>query len=589
MRLRRSDNQPQPTDPGLDKVRRLIADRLVTPVYQPIVDLHRLEIAGREALARPAAESGFKSPAEYFDEIERVGLVWEGEKVTRDAAVAGFAESADASRLFLNASPAVIADDRLTDDLLRSVLAVKGLSPTRLVVEITERSEQSYTDVIVTRAEELRRQGFEIAVDDVGAGTSGLNRIMAIRPDWIKIDRDLITGIDADRAKQNLVKFLVSFGRLSGVRVLAEGIEHRDELAALMDLGVVYGQGYHLARPGTIGSDIDPEVRGWLVARSEQQAFGRLADPRRVPLSRFGKPASVMPGSMSVAAAASEILRDRPCPGYVLTAQGRIVGWCGREQLLRAAGDRRSFLPVESIASRDCVIIDPDIPVADALEAAASRIASMRGEPIVLAAGSEVHGIVTIADLLSAAAAAVHEITLHTAPITGLPTRAKADEHIRTLIRLESGNAEHAAPRSTARRFDAAMVDLRGFAVFNERQGIDLGDDLLRRLAALLRRCFLDENAIHTRIFVAHVGDDRFLMSGPTGSIRPRLDRLATEFALTEGETGVGLRAFFLPGVFACVRGPQEIYALIDRARHDAEPGKIGVIDLGDGQVRLSA
>jgi EAL domain-containing protein (putative c-di-GMP-specific phosphodiesterase class I)/GGDEF domain-containing protein len=517
-----------------------------------------------------------------------VGLVWEGEKVTRDAAVAGFAAVKDASRLFLNASPAVIADDRLTDDLLRGVSQVKGLSPTRIVVEITERSEQGYTDVIIARAEELRAQGFQIAVDDVGSGTSGLNRIMAIRPDWIKLDRDLISGIDADRAKRNLVKFLVSFGRLSGVRVLAEGIERRDELAALLDLGVVFGQGYHLARPhggpDSVARDMEPSVRAWLSARREQMSYGGLSDPRRVPLSRFARPALERRASDLISAAATDLLRDRLCPGYVLTADGRVVGWCPREQALRAAGDRRSFLPLESIASRDTVQIEPDMPVADALEAAASRVASMRGDPIILASGGVVHGIVTIADLLSAAAATVSEITLHTAPITGLPTRAKADEHVRALIRLESGAAPGTSPG-----FDAAMLDLRRFARFNERHGIDLGDDLLRRLAGQLRRCVIPEGAAHPRVFVGHLGDDRFLVTGPSGTIRPGLERLAAEFPAAEGDTGVQLRILMMPGAFARIQDAGEIHARAERARRGPHAEASGVIDLGEGPVRLTA
>ena len=570
MRLRHSEDQSQCGTQGQERVRRVIAERLVTTAYQPIVDLGRLEVAGREALARPSSESGYKNPGEFFDEIERVGLVWEGEKLTRDAAIAGFAGVPDGARLFLNASPAVFADDRLVADMMTSIARVPGLTPTRIVVEVTERSESSYTDVIVTRAEELRGLGFEIAADDVGAGTSGLNRIMAIRPNWIKLDRDLITGIDADRAKRNLVKFLVSFGRLSGVKVLAEGIEREDELAALMDLGIVYAQGFHLARPGPIDRGIEPKVRTWLGKRQVEMACGSLSDPRRVPLSRFARRATDLPASTLVSAAATILLRERAVTGFVLTAQGRIVGWCARETILRAAGDHRSFMAVESLASRETVIIEPEMPVADALESAASRVDAIGSDPLILASGGTLTGIVTLGDLLSAAATVVTEISCRISPVTGLPSRAKADEHMTALIRL----AEHGGHAA----FDAAMIDLRRFSEFNRRMGFELGDDLLRRVAGMIKRAMVPDGEAGSVVFVGHLGDDRFVVTAPAGQLRGRLDLLIAEFARTEAgldfsgqHTNVfetpALRVLLLPSVFSRVAAVGDIHQMAERAR----------------------
>jgi EAL domain-containing protein (putative c-di-GMP-specific phosphodiesterase class I)/GGDEF domain-containing protein len=551
-------------------VTRLIERGLVTSVYQPIVDLQRMEVAGREALARPTAESGFKHAGELFDEIERVGLVWEGEKVTRDAAIAGFVGVPDGARLFLNASPAVIADDRLVADLMNSIARVPGLSPTRIVVEVTERSESSYTDAIVTRTEQLRGLGFEIAADDVGAGTSGLNRIMAIRPNWIKLDRDLITGIDADRAKRNMVKFLVSFGRLSGVKVLAEGIERQDELAALMDLGVVYAQGFHLARPGPVDRGIDPEVRVWLGHRQREMASGSLSDPRRVPLSRFARRATELPASTVVSAAATILLRERSVTGFVLTAQGRIVGWCGREAILRAAGDHRSFLAVETLASRQTVILEAEMPVAEALESAAARVDSIGSDPLILAGGGILTGIVTVGDLLSAAATVVTEIASRISPVTGLPSRASADEHMTALIRLAQ-HGGHAA-------FDAAMIDLRRFSEFNRRMGFGLGDDLLKRVAGMIKRTMVPEGETGSAVFVGHLGDDRFVVTAPAGGLREPLDRLMAEFERTEcgagfevGEagkrSGLGLRVLLLPEIFSRAASVGDVHRLAERVR----------------------
>lgn len=581
MRLRHDQHEAGGDAPGLERLRRLLERRLVTSVYQPIVDLERLEVAGREALSRPSAESGYRHAGEFFDEIERLGRVWEGEKLTRDLAIEGFASVPDGARLFLNTSPEVIADDRLVDDLMKSIARVPGLSPTRIVVEVTERSETSYTDVIVTRTEELRSLGFEIAADDVGAGTSGLNRIMAIRPNWIKLDRDLITGIDADRAKRNMVKFLVSFGRLSGVKVLAEGVERRDELAALMDLGVVYAQGFHLARPGAIDRGIEPEVRRWLDDRRVEMTSGSLNDPRRVPLSRFARQAPELSASTPVSEAATRLLRERSVPGFVLTVPGRVLGWCGRDAILRAAGDHRSFLPVEAVASRDTVIIDPEMPVADALEAAASRVDATGSDPLILASGGTVAGIVTVGDLLSAAATVVSEVAHRVSPVTGLPSRARADEHMAALIKLSEFGG-HAV-------YDAAMLDLRRFSEFNRRMGYDLGDDLLKRVAGMIKRAMVPTGDAGGVIFVGHLGDDRFLVTGPGGRLREPLERLVAEYRGSDAGSGFGcaedgtvmegptLRAILLPGVFSRVKTVGEVHQMASRARGNGTDDGVGV------------
>lgn len=570
---------------GQERVRRLIEHTLVLPAYQPIVDLERIEVAGREALARPTAESGFRHAGDLFDDAERAGLSWDVERVTRRVAIEGFSGVTDAARLFINASPAVIADERITEELLAVVASAPGLTPTRVVVEVTERAEGGCSDLIVARSDELRKAGFEIAVDDVGAGTSGLNRIMAIRPNWIKLDRDLISGIDTDRAKRNLVRFLVSFGRLSDVKVIAEGIERRDELSALLDMGVVYAQGFHLARPGPVTQAIDADVTEWLGKRLGELACGRLSDPRRVPLSRFARAAEELDASTAVSAASASLLRDRRCPGYVLTSQGRIVGWCSRDAVLRAAGDHRSFLSVETLASRDALVIEPEMPVADALEAAASRVDSLGADPLILASGGKLTGVVTLGDLLSAAATAVAEVNTRTAPVTGLPTRAKADEHMTALIRLSTAAAGGGSPQ-----FDAAMVDLRRFSEFNRRMGFELGDDLLRRVAGMIRRAMLTEEGAVSHAFVGHLGDDRFVVTGPAGQIKAKLERLAAEFIASEAGTGFGessassapsLRIVLMPSIFSRVAAVGEIHRLADQSRRTEREEEAGILEIG--------
>jgi EAL domain-containing protein (putative c-di-GMP-specific phosphodiesterase class I) len=128
------------------------------------------------------------------------------------------------------------------------------------VVEITENELVSGDTAIMDALEGLRDRGAQLAVDDIGAGYAGLTHLMRLRPDVIKLDRALITGVDADAAKAPLISALVRYARDIDATVCAEGIETTQELQYLAELDVAYGQGYAIARPAPPWAPIDPDA-----------------------------------------------------------------------------------------------------------------------------------------------------------------------------------------------------------------------------------------------------------------------------------------------------------------------------------------
>jgi EAL domain-containing protein (putative c-di-GMP-specific phosphodiesterase class I) len=129
----------------------------------------------------------------------------------------------------------------------------------QIVLELTEHTRiQDYEQLLAALAL-LRQEGVRIAVDDAGAGYAGLQHLLRLEPDIIKLDLDLTRGIHADPARRALAGALVNFARDISAIIVAEGIETADELSALRELGVPWGQGYHLARPGPLPLDTSPE------------------------------------------------------------------------------------------------------------------------------------------------------------------------------------------------------------------------------------------------------------------------------------------------------------------------------------------
>lgn len=149
----------------------------------------------------------------------------------------------------INFTPASLLDGRFEAGALADLVEEHGLSPRHITLECTE--QQAVSDVVPLKRQvkALRRLGFGFAVDDAGAGYASFTLIAALRPSIIKIDREIVSGIRLDDAKQALVEAFVSFGRRIGAHLVAEGIETRSDLATLVELGVEFGQGYLIGKP----------------------------------------------------------------------------------------------------------------------------------------------------------------------------------------------------------------------------------------------------------------------------------------------------------------------------------------------------
>ncbi|MBI5105994.1 MAG: EAL domain-containing protein [Solirubrobacterales bacterium] len=209
----------------------------LTPVHQPIVDLATGRPVAYEALARFGSGA---PPDEVFDRARRLGLGHELEALAIDAALSTPGPPAG-TRLTVNLSPSALLSD---DVLARLPRDLSGIT-----IEVTENELVTHDDAIVCRLAGLRRRGAVIAVDDAGAGYASLKQVMHLRPDVIKLDRSVITGVHEDPAKRALIDAFVSFGRQIGASVCAEGVEHIAEVRALGALDVACGQGYLFAAP----------------------------------------------------------------------------------------------------------------------------------------------------------------------------------------------------------------------------------------------------------------------------------------------------------------------------------------------------
>lgn len=604
MRAGTDNTSPMSDQERADKVRAVIAGRQVSAAFQPIVCLQTGEVAAFEALCRPSKSSGYSNPADLFADAERTGLVWDLEEVTRAVAVESAASFPDGVLLFLNNEPTTIVDPRFAASFEAAIRA-EGLLPSRFVLEITEAADEQVMSGLVESVRVLRERGFQIAIDDAGAGTSGLNRIMLVRPQWLKLDRELIDGIDTDRYKHNLVRFLAHFARLSGVQIIAEGIEREEELATLIGLGVGYGQGYFLAKPAPGYQILSEALRAWVAERWRQAQAPRTGDPRSTPIGTLSRPAGTSQASTAIREVATEMLKDLSTAGTVVMDGRRLVGWCGREAVLGAAASERATEPVGAITPVAVCALPPEATLSEALE-----LVSVRGDaeltmPLVIANREKVFGIVSLRSLLWAAAGPGGSGDARVDPLTGLPGQVAADQRIMALVQ-----AAKQSPTSPTRHADAAIIDVQNFHDFNGAFGYEAGDQLIVRLTELLRMVLRPREG---GVFLACLGGDRFMITGKAGELNELLATVAEQFdrlmgkadglVLTPGlpKCPTGLRILLIEDVFSRVSEPRQVFAIERQLRQKARgeirkagTGKSVVVtderrERADGALRLSA
>jgi EAL domain-containing protein (putative c-di-GMP-specific phosphodiesterase class I) len=228
----------------------ILGDKKIHTLFQPIVSLHNGHIHGYEALSRGPVGTSFYSPIHLFSFAEKEGYLYLLEKLARELAIQNATPllSQD-EKIFINISAQVIHDPNFTPGHTMSLLNEYHLLPEQIVFEITERS--AIHDFVTFREVlyHYREQGFNIAIDDAGAGYSSLQAISELMPDYIKIDRSLIQHIDQKEVKQNILEAFVTFAKKTNAQLIAEGIETKEELKQVISLGIHYAQGFILGRP----------------------------------------------------------------------------------------------------------------------------------------------------------------------------------------------------------------------------------------------------------------------------------------------------------------------------------------------------
>jgi diguanylate cyclase (GGDEF)-like protein len=474
----------------------------VTPFFHPIVDLHTGEVFAHEVLTRGPRDTPIFGAEPLFTTAAKAGLDWELAKVCRTRALSAIGGmDPDAGMFFLNVNPNVVEHPHFPQEFNAEVFNRYGVDPARIVFEITERATVSSYAEFIELVRGITGQGFGVAIDDAGAGYSGLTMLVNMRPHFVKLDLELVKDIHVNGLKHNLIRFLVDFTKASGLTLIAEGIEHEDQLRALIRLGVHLGQGWMFAKPGPEVQGIPAHLREKVIEIARAETKSRFRNSRSVSVSNIAlKQAAISPDATLLDL--DQRFRSSPDQnGMPVVEKGRTAGLVMREPFYREHGGRLhevsySGKPIREVMDRHPMRVQTETPIEQVSLLAMSRPDQSLYDYVIVEDRDNYAGVVTVRHLLQTTTELEISYAKYANPLTGLAGDVMVEHEISRVI-------------SDASEFSVLFIDINSFKAYTDAYGFQRGEDVIRFTADTMRDVFGE--ALNSP-FLGHVGGDDFVV-----------------------------------------------------------------------------
>ncbi len=515
-----SQCQPQPGDDSVklvdtaEELQRIITRKNVAALFQPIVQLNEQRILGYEALIRGPSDSPLHSPTMLFDAAARCGLLDELDYLCREACLCRFGKQSLRGKIFINVNPDSLLGSLHAWSKTLQILEQARLTPDRIVIELTEQQPFQDYDVLREAIIDYQQMGFQIAIDDLGAGYAGLRVWSELRPDYVKIDRHFIEAIHDDAVKQEFVHSILDIARGLNCHVIAEGIETHAEYQTVRRLGISLGQGYFFARPQPV------PVRKLSHQLFHYDPAALTCRPMRLSdtVGSLSIPVPALETTTPLEEAAEQFRAQPHANCLPIVENGVPTGLLTRELVMehlthRFGYDLNARKPVSRFMDAQPIIVEHT----DKLESVSQKVTHQAQSgnllDFIISHKGIYMGMGRIVDLLKRITEQQIRTARYANPLTLLPGNVPIYELIDQLL----GDNE---------RFHVAYCDLDNFKPYNDVYGYGKGDEVIRFLA--------DKLVAHTRSeldFIGHIGGDDFIVVFRDGQWKESCQQILDSFA----------------------------------------------------------
>ena len=370
---------------------KIINEKKIKSVFQPIVSLKTGEIVSFEAISRITLESCQINIEELFKIANTLEQSWKLDQLCRKCAIKASQQMPLGKKLFINVDANILLDQDFVHGFTKEYLKKYHLDSNNIVFELSETTSIEDKHLFKQAVRHYRSQGFEIAIDDVGSGYSNLNRINHTQPEYLKLDRELIQDIHLNKDKHTMVEVMVNYCKEMNYKLIVEGIETKEELECLIQLGVEYGQGYYLKKPVDNFDDLLPSVKETI--KKYYNKYKKTLDvPTIDSLCHFPCTLKTYQSINN----ASQVFEENNTAQriYVINDEGHYLGYLKRENILCHLDT------VEPNLFKDSLIVPSHLPIKNVCQLYLENEYSHFYEDIVVLKNQCFYGIVTIKDLL---------------------------------------------------------------------------------------------------------------------------------------------------------------------------------------------
>jgi diguanylate cyclase (GGDEF)-like protein len=484
-----------------DELMQILNNEEIKTVFQPIVSLKDGKVHGYEALSRGPKDTMLEQPAALFDIARLHNKLWELEFLCRLKAIENASKFFPDSKIFLNVDPAIINDDKFKQGFTKEYLTRYNIDVQNIVFEITERNTIRDYRAFRKTIDNYKNQGYSIAIDDLGSGYSGLTTIAEIHPHYIKLDMNLIRNIDKDGLKFAMIKTFYEFACIADMKIVAEGIETENELSALIEIGVDFGQGYYIQQPSESLKSISADITRY------------IADKNREKIVPYSAASSAIVGHISrknpfinPQALGSDVLsmfsKNPSLYALPVVDNNKVCGLIMREKFFARLGTQYGYMlhfnrPISMLMNTHPIIIDFETRVNLVSKIAITRNEEELYDYIIVVKDSLYYGVVTIKDLLEKTTQMEVNYAKHLNPLTGLPGNMLIECKLTESL-------------SGGKPYSILYIDIDNFKVYNDVYGFEAGDKMLQTLAHIITGCV--SKITRGSNFVGHIGGDDFVI-----------------------------------------------------------------------------